>query len=101
MAPTILTPRQIFCETVAVVAARSKEKLPQAVNGRFESAVKLVLQGDVPFCDDGTVEVGSSDPTRYYKLVGTTCTRTDYTSGKAPEGWCKHVRFVHLKLAMN
>jgi hypothetical protein len=51
---------------------------------------KLVLQGDVAFLDDGTVQVGSSDPTRYYRLVGPTCTCPDFTQERAPDGWCKH-----------
>jgi hypothetical protein len=82
--------RQQFRALVAAVASRATAILPQAVNGRIESAVKLVLAGDVFFCEDGTVEVGSSDPTRYYKLVGQACTCTDFTQGKAPDGWCKH-----------
>jgi hypothetical protein len=90
MAPTFTPDRQTFRALVADVAARAKARLPESVNGRIESAVKLVLQGDVLFCDDGTIEVGSSDPTRSYKLVGTACTCTDFTSGKAPDGWCKH-----------
>src|SRR5207302_1240775 len=57
---------------------------------RVESAVKLVLAGDVEPQEDGSVRVGSSDPTRYYVLQGTSCTCTDYTQGKAPQGWCKH-----------
>ena len=40
--------------------------------------------------EDGSIQVGSADPTRYYRLVGTTCTCTDFTSGKAPASWCKH-----------
>ena len=64
--------------------------LPVLNRAAVESAVRLVLQGDVLFLDDGSVEVGSSDPTRYYKLVGPTCTCTDFTQGKAAEGWCKH-----------
>jgi hypothetical protein len=84
------TDRTHYRALVAEIAAKAKEKLPAAVNGRVESAVKLVLQGDVLFCEDGTVQVGSSDPTRYYRLVGPTCTCTDFTQDRAPEGWCKH-----------
>jgi hypothetical protein len=87
---TTATARQTFRETLAQAAEQARAILPTQVNGRIESAVKLVLQGDVVFCDDGTVEVGSSDPTRYYKLVGPTCTCTDFVQGKAPESWCKH-----------
>ena len=36
-----------FRQTVAEVAARAKERLPEAVNGRIEAAVKLVLAHDV------------------------------------------------------
>jgi hypothetical protein len=90
MTTSTLTPRQSFRDTLAQVAEQARAILPTQVNGRIESAVTLVLQGDVLFCADGTVEVGSSDPTRYYRLVGPTCTCTDYTSGKAPEGACKH-----------
>ena len=72
-------------------AARAKEKLPQAVNGRIERAVKLVLMHDVTPQADGTIEVGSStDPLKTYRLEGPTCTCQDYTHGKAPEGWCAH-----------
>ena len=80
-----------FRQTVAEVAARAKERLPEAVNGRIESAVRLVLAHDVTRLADGTIEVGSSsDPMKTYHLVGSTCTCTDFTQGKAPQGWCKH-----------
>ena len=45
MAPS--TARQTFRETVALVAEKAKARLPEAVNGRIESAVKLVLVQDV------------------------------------------------------
>jgi hypothetical protein len=89
-APTFPPDRQTFRATVADVAENARAKLPQAVNGRIESAVKLVLQGDVEPLDDGSIQVGSSDPTRWYHLVGTACTCTDFVQGKSPEGWCKH-----------
>jgi len=88
---TEYTARATFRATVAEVAARAKEKLPAAVNGRLEKATKLVLQYDVRFLEDGTVEVGSSsDPMKVYRLQGTSCECQDFTSGKAPEGWCQH-----------
>ena len=95
------TDRQQVREMVAKVAERAKAILPAAVNGRLEAAVKLVLAGDVTFLDDGTVQVGSSDPTRYYRLVGATCTCTDFEQGKAPEGWCKHriAAGIHKRVA--
>ena len=85
------TARATFRALVADVVARAKAILPAAVNGRVEKATKLVLQHDVRFLEDGTVEVGSSsDPMKVYRLQGTACTCQDFTSGKAPEGWCQH-----------
>ena len=89
MAPTTLTPdHQTYRETVAQVAEKARAILPVSVNGRVESAVKLVLAGYVEPQADGSIKVGSSDPTRYYVLTGQACICTDFTQGKAPEGWC-------------
>src|SRR2546430_16690610 len=83
--------RQLFRETVAQVAERAKPIFPQAVNGRVESAIKLVLLGEVQPQEDGSIQVGScTDPTKVYHLVGTACECKDFTDGKAPEGWCRH-----------
>jgi hypothetical protein len=83
------TDRQTFRETLAQVAEQARALLPLSVNGRLESAVKLVLAGDVFFLDNGTVEVGSaSDPTQVHVLTGTCCDCADYP--RAPESWCKH-----------
>jgi hypothetical protein len=85
------TDRQTFRETVALVAAMAKERLPQAINGRLEGAIKLVLAHDVTRLADGTIEVGScTDPLKTYRLVGTACECKDFVDGKAPEGWCRH-----------
>jgi hypothetical protein len=85
------TDRQIFRETVAAVAEKARARLPEAVNGRIESAVKLVLAGDVVPQEDGTVTVFSAtDATRRYVLQGTGCTCADYERGQAPDGWCQH-----------
>ena len=76
---------------VADIAAKAKATLPEAVNGRVESAVKLVLAHDVVFLADGTVEVGSStDPLKTYTLAGQACDYQDWAYGKAPAGWCQH-----------
>jgi hypothetical protein len=88
---TTSTDRQQYRELVADIAAKAKAKLPQAVNGRIEKAVSLVLQGDVEPQDNGTVVVFSAtDATRRYVLQGTSCTCADYERGQAPEGWCAH-----------
>jgi hypothetical protein len=89
MAPS--TDRPTFRALVADVAARAKARLPEAVNGRIESAVKLVLAQDVTPQDDGSILVGSStDPLKIYRLVGATCECQDFTRGQAPDGWCRH-----------
>jgi hypothetical protein len=92
MATSTLTPdRQQYRELVAQVAAKAKAILPTQVNGRIESAIKLVINGDVEVRDDGSIQVASSsDPERSYQLIGTTCTCQDFQHGKAPEGWCQH-----------
>jgi hypothetical protein len=89
---TLAPDRTQYRAQVAQVAAKAREKLPQAVNGRIESAVKLVLAGDVFFCADGTVEVGSaSDPAKTYTLAGQACDCQDFAYGQAPDGWCQHL----------
>ena len=88
---TTSTDRQTFRETVALVAAKAKAKLPQAVNGRVEKAVALVLAGDVEPQPDGSVVVSSlRDPSRRYVLQGHACTCADFERGQAPDGWCAH-----------
>ena len=83
--------RVTFRNLVADVAALAKARLPEAVNGRIEGAIKLVLAHDVTLCADGSIEVGScTDPLKVYRLVGQTCECKDFTDGKAPEGWCRH-----------
>ena len=59
MSTTTLTPRQSFRDILAQAAAQAKALLPQAVNGRIESACRMVLAGDVFFKDDGSATVGS------------------------------------------
>ena len=60
-----------------------------------------VLAGDVFFQDDGTVQVASaSDPQMMHTVHGASCSCAD-NHYKAPDGWCKHVRFVHPKLTAN
>ena len=86
------TARATFRATLADVAARAKAHVPAAVNGRIERATRLVLQHDVRFLPDGTVEVGSSsDPMKVYHLRGRTCECKDFTEGKAPDGFCQHI----------
>ena len=85
------TARQTFRELVAQVAEKARAALPTTVNGRIESAVKLVLMHDVMPQPDGSILVGSSrDPLQSYLLVGPACECQDFTRGQAPDGWCQH-----------
>jgi hypothetical protein len=91
MAPSTSTPRQTYREVLSQAAAQARALLPPEVNGRIESAVKLVLQADVVFNSDGTATVGSaSDPMKTYTLVGAACDCQDFTYGRAPGGFCQH-----------
>src|SRR4030095_15132275 len=99
MAPATLSPdRAAWREAVAAIAEKAKAKLPECA-GRIDSAVKLVLLGEVTLLPDGTATVGScTDPTRTYTVNGR-CECKDFAH--APGQLCKHVRFVHPKLARN
>jgi hypothetical protein len=73
-----LTDRQTFRETVAQVAARAHEKLPQC-HGRIDSAVKLVLAGDVELVPGGGARVASrSDAQVTYHTVNGHCDCKDF-----------------------
>ena len=97
MAPATLSPdRAAWREAVAEIADKAKATLPQC-NGRVDSAVKIVLAGDVELLEDGKAKVASqSNGTTQYFVVNGECSCKDYA--KAPSNWCKHVRFVHPKL---
>ena len=91
MSTSTLTPHATFRSTLAQAAEQARLLLPQAVNGRIESAVKLVLGHDVVFNSDGSATVGSSsDPLKTYTLAGGACDCQDFAYGKAPNGFCQH-----------
>jgi hypothetical protein len=80
--------RRAWREAVAEIAAKAKQTLPQC-NGRVDSAVKIVLAGDVEEQPDGTARVASqSNGETVYHVVNGSCDCKDYP--KAPSGWCKH-----------
>jgi len=80
--------RQAWREAVAEIADKAKATLPQC-NGRVESAVKIVLAGDVELLEDGKAQVASqSNGQTVYHVVNGECTCKDYP--KAPSNWCKH-----------
>jgi len=87
-APSSPTDRQTFRATVADIAAKAHEKLP-ASSGRIDSAVKLVLAGDVELFPDGGAKVASrTDATVTYHTVNGHCDCRDYT--RAPGHLCSH-----------
>ena len=79
--------RDSYRQALEGFATAAKAILP-ASHGRIESAVALVLAGDVEICADGTALVGSATaPATKYSVNGS-CPCQDYP--RAPEGWCKH-----------
>jgi hypothetical protein len=82
------TARQAWREAVADIADRARAKLPEC-NGRVDSAVKIVLAGDVELLPDGTAKVASqSNGTTVYHVVNGECSCKDFA--KAPHQFCKH-----------
>jgi hypothetical protein len=80
--------RAVWRAAVADIAAKAKETLPECT-GRVDSAVKLVLAGDVELLDEGQAKVASqANGTTQYLVVNGTCDCRDFL--KAPSGWCKH-----------
>jgi hypothetical protein len=72
----------------AVADIAAKAKLPEC-NGRVDSAVKIVLAGDVELLADGTATVASqSNGSTAYHVVNGHCDCRDYE--KAPHQLCKH-----------
>jgi SWIM zinc finger len=82
------TTRQAWREAVAAIAEKATAKLPECA-GRVNSAVKLVLAGDVEGQADGTAKVASqSNGTAAYLVVNGACSCKDFA--KAPHNFCKH-----------
>src|SRR5215813_3786706 len=80
--------RQIWRDAIAEIAEKAKQTLPDCI-GRVDSAVKIVLNGDVELLPDGTAKVASqSNGTTKYFIVNGECSCKDYP--KAPSNWCKH-----------
>src|SRR5215813_14530594 len=78
--------RKAWRQVVAEIA--DKAKLPEC-SGRVDSAVKIVLAGDVELLADGTAKVASqSNGTTAYHIVNGECSCKDYP--KAPHQFCKH-----------
>src|SRR5919109_3784528 len=77
--------RKAYREAVAEIAEKAKATLPEC-NGRVDSAVKIVLAGDVELLPDGQAKVASqSNGQTVYHVVNGECTCKDYS--KAPSNW--------------
>src|ERR1041384_1035252 len=82
-----MTTREHLRATLADLAAKAKATLPECA-GRVDSAVKMVLAGDVELLPTGEARVASrSNPERIYTTNGT-CDCQDFD--RAPSGWCAH-----------
>jgi SWIM zinc finger len=80
--------RQAWRTAVAEIAEKAKAKLPESA-GRVDSAVKIVLAGDVALLADGTAKVASqSNGSTAYHVVNGECSCKDFA--KAPHQFCKH-----------
>src|SRR5882762_11981350 len=80
--------RTAFRESVAEIAEKAKVTLPDCI-GRVDSAVKIVLAGDVELLADGKAKIASqSNGTTQYFVVNGTCECKDFP--RATSGWCKH-----------
>src|SRR2546425_10673515 len=80
--------RKAWRDAVDEVATTAEVALPQS-RGRVDSAVKIVLAGDVELLPDGTAKVASqSNGQTVYHIVNGECSCKDFP--KAPSGWCKH-----------
>jgi hypothetical protein len=91
--------RKVWREAVEEIATAARAKLPEC-HTRVDSAVKLVLAGDVELLPDGTAKVASqSNGTTQYHIVNGHCDCRDFE--KAPHHFCKHVRLVHNKLVIS
>jgi hypothetical protein len=82
------TTRQAWRAAVAEIAEKAKVKLPECA-GRVDSAVKIVLAGDVTLLADDTAKVASqSNSSAAYHVVNGACSCKDFA--KAPHQFCKH-----------
>src|SRR5215470_20388327 len=80
--------RQAWRQAVAEIADKAKAKLPEC-SGRVDSAVKIVLAGDVELLADGTAKVASqSHGNTAYHVVNGECSCKDFP--KTPHSFCKH-----------
>jgi hypothetical protein len=78
-----------YREAILQVADRARQALPSSVS-RIDKAVPLCLNGHVEVVE-GKYHVASQvDGKTVYHLANKVCTCVDFTSGKCPQGLCKH-----------
>ena len=89
MATSTLSPdRPAWRSAVAEIADKAKAKLPECT-GRIDSALKIVLAGDVELLQEGGARVASrSDCRMVYHLANGRCDCKDYP--RAPGQICAH-----------
>jgi len=81
--------RRAWREAVNEVAERAKAALPEAVNGRIEKAVAMVLNDDVEILADGKAKVAiQSNGATQYVVCNGTCECRDFA--RVEGGWCTH-----------
>jgi hypothetical protein len=81
--------RRIFREAVSELAVKAKETLPDAVNGRVDKAVAIILSGDVELMADGKAVVGSQSDAGLHYVYDGECECRDSDRPEI-DGWCKH-----------
>jgi len=81
--------RRIFREAVSELAVKAKETLPDAVNGRVDKAVAIVLSGDVELMADGKAVIGSQSDAGLHYVYDGECECRDSDRPEI-DGWCKH-----------
>src|SRR5262249_8447269 len=80
--------RTAWRQAVEEVASNARATLSES-QGRIDSAVKIVLAGDVEVLEGGTARVASqSHGTTQYLVCNGSCTCADYP--RAPQSLCKH-----------
>ena len=88
MNATLVPDRAAWRAAVADIAAKAHTKLPNST-GRIDSAVKIVLAGDVELLPDGGARVASrTDATGQYHLANGHSDCRDYA--RAPGNLCAH-----------
>lgn len=82
--------QQLRDEAIATAYVRARQRLGTDHHSRLVKAWELVIDGAIQDRYEGLYTVSGKDQPEY-TVSGQACTCPDHTSGKAPEGFCKHV----------